>query len=158
VRDQAGGHEGEQKRARTRVHAGESIVDGTLAWDANPSPPKVKDATAPLPKDAFTGGPVLACKACLQWITTAAAAIEIAGAHAHDRENPSGVRFRFGCFAGAAGLARFGSPSSFFTWFPGYTWQIEICDRCHSHVGWLFASGDGSFHGLILAALVEVQP
>ncbi|HKA87758.1 MAG TPA: cereblon family protein [Haliangiales bacterium] len=118
----------------------------------------MKDAAAPLPLEAFQGSRILACARCRQWITIPAAAIEVGGAHAHERSNPMGIRFRFGCFAAARGLSRQGSPSREATWFPGYTWQVEICDGCKEHMGWLYATMDHRFHGLILAALVEIDP
>ncbi|XP_055587816.1 protein cereblon-like [Uranotaenia lowii] len=29
-------------------------------------------------------------------------------------------------------------PSTDFSWFPGYSWQIAICNACNNHVGWKF--------------------
>jgi cereblon len=29
-------------------------------------------------------------------------------------------------------------PSTEFSWFPGYAWQIAICSNCHLHIGWKF--------------------
>lgn len=29
-------------------------------------------------------------------------------------------------------------PSSEFSWFPGYAWQIAVCITCSSHIGWKF--------------------
>uniref|UniRef100_A0A336K518 CSON000081 protein n=1 Tax=Culicoides sonorensis TaxID=179676 RepID=A0A336K518_CULSO len=29
-------------------------------------------------------------------------------------------------------------PSTEFTWFPGYAWQILLCNGCHVHLGWKF--------------------
>jgi len=26
----------------------------------------------------------------------------------------------------------------YFSWFPGYSWTITYCQRCHSHLGWKF--------------------
>lgn len=29
-------------------------------------------------------------------------------------------------------------PSTDFSWFPGYAWQIAVCLKCHTHLGWKF--------------------
>lgn len=29
-------------------------------------------------------------------------------------------------------------PSTEFSWFPGYAWQIAVCAKCQSHIGWKF--------------------
>ncbi|XP_063702361.1 protein cereblon [Culicoides brevitarsis] len=31
-------------------------------------------------------------------------------------------------------------PSTEFSWFPGYAWQILLCNGCHVHLGWKFMS------------------
>ncbi|XP_030034498.1 protein cereblon isoform X2 [Manduca sexta] len=31
-----------------------------------------------------------------------------------------------------------GSPSAEYSWFPGYTWTIALCQSCMAHVGWRF--------------------
>ncbi|CAL8106858.1 unnamed protein product [Calicophoron daubneyi] len=33
-----------------------------------------------------------------------------------------------------------GSPSSEYSWFPGYSWTITNCSRCSQHLGWLFTA------------------
>jgi hypothetical protein len=42
-----------------------------------------------------------------------------------------------------------------FTWFAGYTWQIGVCRKCLSHLGWRFQSMGDYFFGLILDRLTE---
>ncbi|HSB61576.1 MAG TPA: cereblon family protein, partial [Vicinamibacteria bacterium] len=101
-------------------------------------------------------GGVLACAFCLREVTTAAARISVGGAHEHSFVNPHGLRFRIGCFADAAGRTA-GEPSTYWTWFPGHSWQVELCATCGEHLGWLFRSADTLFHGLILDRLVEVD-
>lgn len=36
--------------------------------------------------------------------------------------------------------ARVTPPSEEDTWFPGYTWQIIVCENCSHHLGWLFST------------------
>jgi len=33
-----------------------------------------------------------------------------------------------------------GAPTTDFTWYPGYAWQIAWCVKCAAHVGWSFAA------------------
>ena len=116
-----------------------------------------RSVASTLPLDVFEGTPIIACVRCRTWITVPAAAIDVAGAHRHERENPAGIRFRFACFANARALRAHGNASREFTWFPGYVWQVQICDGCQEHLGWMFATADHRFHGLILDRLVEID-
>uniref|UniRef100_A0A1B6E425 Protein cereblon n=2 Tax=Clastoptera arizonana TaxID=38151 RepID=A0A1B6E425_9HEMI len=34
----------------------------------------------------------------------------------------------------------FGTPSTDFSWFPGYAWSLAKCERCHIHLGWKFTA------------------
>jgi hypothetical protein len=103
------------------------------------------------------GGWILACAGCRRPITSAAARIQVGGAHAHSFLNPHGIEFRIGCFGLASGLLRLGDPETFWTWFPGHTWQVELCASCREHLGWEFRSSDHRFHGLILDRLVSLE-
>jgi hypothetical protein len=107
--------------------------------------------------DRDDGGHLLVCAHCARFITTTAARIQVAGAHEHTFTNPAGLSFHIGCFWPVAGCAVAGEPSTFWTWFPGYSWQVEGCASCAHHLGWFFASGGDGFHGLILDRLVEVE-
>jgi hypothetical protein len=107
------------------------------------------------PQDERGRGGLLACSACGQAITTAAARIHVGGSHEHRFTNPHGFQFHIGCFSEAPGCAVAGEPSTFFTWFPGHSWQVEGCSRCDAHLGWLFRSAGHGFHGLVLGRLVE---
>jgi hypothetical protein len=100
-------------------------------------------------------GRLLACAFCRRPITTDGARIEVGGAHSHSFSNPEGVRFRIGCFADAFGLAPVGARSRYWTWFPGFSWQVELCGGCGEQLGWLYRSADSAFHGLILDRLIE---
>ena len=110
------------------------------------------------PRVGEDGGRVLACAACRAAITTAAARIEVGGSHDHHFTNPDGHPFHIGCFSRAPGCRGSGEPSAEFTWFPGYSWQVEGCARCRAFLGWRYRSGAHRFHGLILAHLVELEP
>jgi hypothetical protein len=48
-----------------------------------------------------------------------------------------------------------GESSMFWTWFPGYSWQVDYCRHCGEHLGWLFRAAEHRFHGLVLDRLVE---
>lgn len=100
----------------------------------------------------------LLCAACRLPVTDDGQRIQMADCHEHVCTNPHGVAFRVGCFRDAPGCAGVGPHDSAFSWFPGYTWQIAVCRRCHGHLGWVFRSGAERFHGLILDRLVEDAP
>lgn len=102
---------------------------------------------------ALSGDESLRCAVCDHRITERAYRREMAGAHDHTFVNPAGYTFHIGCFVAAPGCAHLGAPSEAFSWFPGWSWQIAVCSRCRTHVGWIFRLGGEQFHGLILAAL-----
>ncbi len=96
---------------------------------------------------------LLRCAACGHAITREAYRIEMAGAHTHSFVNPGGFVYHVGCFAIAGGCEHVGEPSTAFSWFPGWSWQIAICAGCRAHVGWLFRCANEQFHALIVSAL-----
>lgn len=59
----------------------------------------------------------------------------------------------------ARSIVAAGDPTTEFTWFAGYAWQVAYCASCREHLGWLFetASVDPPrrFWGLLKDALVE---
>jgi len=111
-----------------------------------PTPAHVDEPTTVAPGTIF-------CAACRRPITTDAARFEIGGRHEHECVNPHGWRWRIGCFAAAEGLAIVSEPESHWSWFPGYTWEIENCAGCGTLIGWRYRAGGFMFHGLILAHL-----
>lgn len=111
----------------------------------------------PRPAEEEDGGTLLACAHCLREVTTSAARIAVGGGHEHTFTNPAGFRYHIGCFATVVGCVRVGEPSTYWTWFPGSSWQIEQCGTCREHLGWLFRSADSVFHGLIVDRLVEIE-
>jgi len=122
--------------------------------DGSPEPVRLSESDDQRAEDS---GRVLACAFCRRPITRTESRIEVGGAHAHTFANPEGMSFRVGCFAHATGLALIGPRSTYFTWFPGYSWQVALCASCHEQLGWLYRSADASFHGLILDRLREVE-
>ena len=116
-------------------------------------PGAVADRRARPQEDSTGRRRAIRCRACRGAVTTTEARIAIQGRHEHANANPHGIAFRFGCFSSAPGCTPVGAPSSEFSWFPGHSWQIEICARCRAHLGWLFR-GAHRFHGLVLAKLV----
>lgn len=77
----------------------------------------------------------------------------MSGAHEHTFVNPNGIVHTIGCFVAAPGCVHVGSTDEAFTWFPGWKWQVAICAKCHTHLGWIFRLSPDQFHGLILANL-----
>jgi hypothetical protein len=98
---------------------------------------------------------LLVCVACGLGITSASARTTRSGCHHHTFSNPDGFVFHIGCFATAPGCRAASAPSSDFTWFPGFAWQVATCGGCGEHLGWLFRSAEETFCGLILDRLVE---
>ncbi len=97
----------------------------------------------------------LRCSACERVITDAAHAIERGGAHAHTFANPHGIVHHLRCFARASGVIATSAPSSEFTWFPGFTWQILACRTCRTFIGWRYRCAADTFYGLLRDRLVE---
>ncbi len=134
------------------------MAAGGLEAFRNRAPePAVRDMEKPAPVEGEGGREVLACARCRRPITTGAARIAVGGAHEHAFVNPHGLEFRIGCFALVTGCLQVGEPTTYWSWFPGYAWQIEQCASCREHLGWEFRSSDHRFHGLILDRLVSLE-
>jgi hypothetical protein len=127
-----------------------------LKQDATDAPATI-DEVAPRLDPEEDRGRVLACASCRRPITTTADRIEVAGQHSHSFANPHGFSYHIGCFAQASGCRTAGPPTTYWTWFPPYAWQVENCGACGEHLGWLFRSEADRFHGLILDRLVELD-
>ncbi|MCP5425988.1 MAG: hypothetical protein H6970_13120 [Gammaproteobacteria bacterium] len=97
----------------------------------------------------------LHCVPCGHRITPLAARISVRERSTHEFANPHGIAYRIGCFREAPGVVREGTPTDYWSWFPGYRWQIALCRGCGQHLGWSFVSGTELFYGLILNRLVE---
>ena len=92
----------------------------------------------------------LVCIKCKNPITQETNRIQVDEKHQHVFANPQGHVYQVGCFSRAQGCIIFGEKTSYFTWFPGYTWQIVLCSFCGSLLGWFFQSNKFHFFGLIL--------
>ncbi len=60
--------------------------------------------------------------------------------------NPGGYVHETLTLYSARRLYLVGSPSTEFSWFPGYSWTIAQCRGCHSHMGWKFTACDKKLH------------
>ena len=95
----------------------------------------------------------LRCVVCDHRISARGHRIEMAGAHEHTFVNPAGIVHVIGCYAVAPGCAHIGPTEHAFSWFPGWSWQVAVCARCRTHLGWVFRCAGEQFHGLIVTAL-----
>ncbi|MDF1551421.1 MAG: cereblon family protein [Deferrisomatales bacterium] len=71
----------------------------------------------------------------------------------HDRTNPFGVAFTFGCFTEAPGAEPVGEATTRHSWFAGQAWRLALCRACGIHLGWQFEGDAPGFFGLILDRL-----
>jgi hypothetical protein len=96
----------------------------------------------------------LYCKGCQTKITNENQIIVMGGKNQQTFFNPTGMVFQISCFKEAPGCQTVGLPSSDFSWFSGYKWQIAHCHHCLTHLGWFFTHPQNPpFFGLILARL-----
>lgn len=56
-------------------------------------------------------------------------------------ENPQGYQFEVMTFT-RADVAKHWPADKHFSWYPGYSWAIATCRRCHTHLGWAFQPND----------------
>jgi len=122
--------------------------------------PGAEDDTAILEKEAEERSPeeeeYILCRQCHQAITKPADRIVMQGSHRHTFANPPGIVFEIGCFRSVTGCGYAGAASDDFSWFAGYSWRVCFCALCLTHLGWMFSRmGSDTFHGLILARLIE---
>lgn len=98
------------------------------------------------------------CAHCRNAITTPEQQATIAGQHLHTMFNPAGIIYEISSFYKAPGVVGDGTPSSDFSWFAGYLWQIVVCRKCRTHLGWRFTSSQSNaptFFGLIIRHLIH---
>ena len=99
---------------------------------------------------------ILICADCGHPVTKVFEKINIRGRHDH--------AFRYfnetvqlGCFRNAQGCVGVQRISNGYSWFRGYAWQIQVCENCHTQLGWKYMSEEDSFYGLIFKTLREVE-
>ena len=111
--------------------------------------------TAPQDTDDANKKEFLRCTECQYPITRKVDRIAINEKHQHVFANPHGYIFQIGCFAQAPGCVIASEETSFFSWFPGHSWQIALCGQCWTLLGWAFRSSESQFFGLILDKLTS---
>jgi hypothetical protein len=103
---------------------------------------------------AAAAGRAIVCAACRHVVTREDERLRVNGSHEHTCVNPHGFVFRIGCFGTAPGCRDAGTPTTGFTWFPGFAWSYAPCGGCAALLGWRYRGGDSaSFFGLILDRL-----
>ncbi len=72
--------------------------------------------------------------------------------------NPYGLLLEIVTVLDARGLTLVSLPTTEFTWFPGYAWEVAMCSTCGVQLGWRFlavaASEPERFFGLLTSAIV----
>jgi|GEM_PF-939266 len=95
------------------------------------------------------------CAGCRTVITSSRYGIQIEHNHEHTFFNPAGIIFEILCFSQARNIFIHGEPSTEFSWFKGYAWEIITCRRCVAHLGWRFSREGTYFFGLIKQKLIS---
>lgn len=99
----------------------------------------------------------LVCASCGHLVTMVSEKTELRGRHHHDFPYYGGV-VRLGCFRHAPGCVGVERISSGYSWFRGYSWQIQLCRNCYVQLGWKYMTQDDSFYGLAFKLLREEKP
>lgn len=100
--------------------------------------------------------PGVFCRACAQYVASPDDRIMVNESVNHVFANPHGIVYEIGCFSKVAGCLPVSEPTTEFSWFPGYEWQIVLCKNCADHLGWRFSSSSFAFYGLIYEKLVII--
>lgn len=106
------------------------------------------------PEDKSDDKEFLCCVNCHNPITHQTHGIYINESHQHTFANPHGIIYQIACFAQAPGCVAISQPENYFSWFPGYTWQVAVCEQCFNLLGWVFCSSTNKFFGLISNKLI----
>jgi hypothetical protein len=98
----------------------------------------------------------LYCAECGLEITKVNEKIEIFGRHDHSFGN-LGFLVQLGCYRNASGCNGVQGVSHGYSWFRGFAWQIQVCKKCYTQLGWKYMSEEESFYGLIFNTLREEE-
>ena len=142
---------------RARVYDAEVVTASPHAapFEERGRPRPARPAGKPAGERREGARELLLCARCRAPITSAGDRIQVNGQHDYVFVNPHGFDYHVGCFGAAPGAIAHGPASHEFTWFSGFTWQLEHCRNCSAHLGWMYRSPRAEFHGLILDRLVE---
>jgi len=99
----------------------------------------------------------LVCASCGHLVTRVYEKIEVRGRHHHDFPYFGNI-VRLGCYRKAPGCVGVERISNGYSWFRGYSWQIQLCASCYTQLGWKYMSQDDSFYGLVFKMLREEKP
>jgi len=99
----------------------------------------------------------LVCANCGHPVTMVAEKTDIHGRHDHSFTN-LGYLVQLGCFRNAPGCIGIQGISNGYSWFRGYSWQIQVCQDCYAQLGWKYMSQNESFYALIFNMLREKEP
>lgn len=98
----------------------------------------------------------LVCTGCGHLVTKVSEKAEVRGRHDHSFGN-LGYPVKLGCFRNAPGCIGVERVSHGYSWFPGYAWQIQVCQECYTQLGWKYMTQHDSFYGLIFGVLREEE-
>jgi len=99
----------------------------------------------------------LVCAVCGHPVTKVLEKIKIRGRHDYGFTN-LGYLIQLGCFSNAPGCIGYGGISHGYSWFRGHSWQIQLCGKCLSQLGWKYMSEHDSFYALVFKMLREEEP
>ena len=99
----------------------------------------------------------LVCASCGHLVTRVSEKIDFRGRHNHDFPYYGSI-VRLGCYRNAPGCVGVERISDGYSWFRGYSWQIQLCRNCYTQLGWKYMSQDDSFYGLVFKMLREEKP
>lgn len=116
----------------------------------------IKDNLLIFKDDALNNLPEtdLVCAACEEPVTKVSEITEVFGRHDHSFGN-LGYLVQIGCYRNAPGCIGVQGVSHGYSWFRGHAWQIQVCKKCYTQLGWKYMTDDESFYGLIFNTLRE---